>query len=313
MPDISIIIPAYNAENYLEATIQSVLKQEGVDWELLIVNDGSTDGTASMCDLYAEIDNRIRVVHQKNCGLSQSRNRGIQEISKDSTAVAFLDADDLYYPDTISTLWHSLKDIPQATVTYGAARFIDAAGDLYMPLRAESLSRNRLGVRGRRLEKWPIERPTELAVLFYQNPIWTPGQCLVRRAALDKVGGFDATISAVADWDMWTRLAHLGDLVYIDQVLLDYRRHDSNMSSGDELMRRDELTLRRKWINMPLLSKTDKQLIFYGYRLSERYFARQRIRFARECFTSRRFVTALKHLVHAIIRYCRSLINIILG
>ena len=79
MARISVIVPAYNAEGLISACIESVLAQQFTDWELIVVNDGSKDGTAALCDAYAEKDSRIRVIHQENGGVSAARNRGLSE------------------------------------------------------------------------------------------------------------------------------------------------------------------------------------------------------------------------------------------
>ncbi len=102
MPRVSVIMPAHNAEDYLEKSIGSVLAQRFTDWELLIVDDGSDDGTALICDGMAQRDGRIRVFHQENRGVSEARNRALDEAGGEY--IAFLDADDAYDRDFLITL-----------------------------------------------------------------------------------------------------------------------------------------------------------------------------------------------------------------
>ena len=102
MPRISVIVPAYNAEALISACIDSVLAQLFADWELIVVNDGSRDKTAALCDAYAEKDSRVRVIHQENGGVSAARNRGLSEASGE--LIAFLDADDTLVPVAFSVM-----------------------------------------------------------------------------------------------------------------------------------------------------------------------------------------------------------------
>ena len=102
MARLSIIIPAYNAQEYLNGCIESVLAQTYSDWELIIVNDGSKDNTASICDAAAEKDERIKIVHQNNSGVSAARNSGLDVATGE--LIAYLDADDALNPEAYTKL-----------------------------------------------------------------------------------------------------------------------------------------------------------------------------------------------------------------
>ena len=106
MPRLSIIVPVYNAEAVLDRALDSVLAQTFQDWELILVDDGSTDGSPALCDARAAADSRVRVFHQRNAGPSESRNRGLDAAG--GTYVAFLDADDALAPEAYETLFHAL-------------------------------------------------------------------------------------------------------------------------------------------------------------------------------------------------------------
>lgn len=102
MPNISVILPAYNAEKYIRQSVGSVLEQSCSDWELIIIDDGSTDGTPALCDELAASDGRIRVIHKENGGVSAARNDGLKIAT--GKKIAFIDADDAYLPETLETL-----------------------------------------------------------------------------------------------------------------------------------------------------------------------------------------------------------------
>ena len=103
---VSIIIPIYNVAAYIEESLESVINQTYCNLEILLVDDGSTDGSGKMCDEYEKRDSRIRVVHQDNRGLSAARNTGLNMMSGD--AVAFLDSDDALMPDYIEKMFATM-------------------------------------------------------------------------------------------------------------------------------------------------------------------------------------------------------------
>ena len=107
MPSISVIVPVYQAEQCLPACVESVLAQTFFNWELLLVDDGCTDGSPALCDGYAARDDRVRVFHQPNGGVSAARNTGLREARGEF--IAFLDADDQLEPRALETLWSMLE------------------------------------------------------------------------------------------------------------------------------------------------------------------------------------------------------------
>ncbi|MCX4372797.1 MAG: glycosyltransferase [Dysosmobacter sp.] len=105
MPGVSVIVPVYQAEKFLSACAESVTNQTFSDWELLLVDDGCTDGSGAICDALAAADSRVRALHQpQNAGVSEARNRGLREARGEY--VAFLDADDAFEPQTLEILWN---------------------------------------------------------------------------------------------------------------------------------------------------------------------------------------------------------------
>ena len=105
MPGVSVIVPVYQAEKFLSACAESVTNQTFSDWELLLVDDGCTDGSGAICDALAAADSRVRALHQpQNAGVSEARNRGLREARGEY--VAFLDADDTFEPQTLEILWN---------------------------------------------------------------------------------------------------------------------------------------------------------------------------------------------------------------
>ena len=102
MPLISVIVPVYNVEPYLDRCVRSILAQSYADWELILVDDGSPDRCPEMCDAYATKDKRIKVVHKSNGGLSDARNHGLNVATGDY--VLFVDSDDYIHPEMLRTM-----------------------------------------------------------------------------------------------------------------------------------------------------------------------------------------------------------------
>ena len=105
---ISIIAPVYQSERYLEILINSIINQTYLDWELLLIDDGSTDGSAEICDTYAQKDNRIRVVHKANGGVASARNKAMEMAGGEY--LAFADSDDWVEPDWLERLYTTARE-----------------------------------------------------------------------------------------------------------------------------------------------------------------------------------------------------------
>ena len=116
---ISIIIPVYNVKEYIKEAIESVINQTYKNIEIIIINDGANDGSEKICDEYSKIDSRIKLINQKNMGLSTARNKGLECITGEY--IAFLDPDDVYHPEMIEKAY---KAITQKNVDCVICNFI---------------------------------------------------------------------------------------------------------------------------------------------------------------------------------------------
>ena len=106
---ISVVVPVYNVEKYLNACMQSLVEQSFQSFEVIVVDDGSTDGSSQLCDAWAEKDNRITIIHQANGGLSHARNQGLSRATGEY--VYFLDSDDTIEPDTLEILYQTAQQL----------------------------------------------------------------------------------------------------------------------------------------------------------------------------------------------------------
>jgi glycosyltransferase involved in cell wall biosynthesis len=230
-PEISIVIPTHGGR-FLAATVASVRAQTLPGWELVIVDDGSRDGTAAVAAGLAAADARIRVVtHAHNRGIAAARNTGLAATTRTSRYVAFLDHDDLWTPDTLAVLRAALDArATTCAAAHGMADCIDDGGRTVPRPDVARAQQTRYGVDGGRIAVWAADRPTELANLAYRNCVVSVGSGLIHRASLDRVGGFDARAVPADDYDMWLRLSRLGGLAFVPRVVLRYRLHDARTS-----------------------------------------------------------------------------------
>src|SRR5215204_4071416 len=193
---VSVIMIFFNAEKFMDEAIQSVFAQSYLDWELILVDDGSRDASTQIAMTYANRNpNRVRYLAHpegQNRGMSASRNLGVQQARGDY--VAFLDADDVYLPEKLDRQVAILRKHPEAAMVYGATMhwysWTDKAED-----RERDLPR-KLGVSVDTL----IE-PPKLVILFLRHLAWTPGTCgvLIRRKAIEEVGGFEVDFRGVLE------------------------------------------------------------------------------------------------------------------
>lgn len=223
---VSVIIPAYNAAAFLAETIESVLAQTYTEFELIIVNDGSTDNTQRIAESYLN-DARVCCLHIKNAGVSAARNAGFAQ-SKGSL-VAFLDADDVWLPDNLLCKVKLLKQHPDAVLAHAPVEHIEANS-----LRTGVVNAGKGGQVLHELLSWK------------QTVVPGPSSILVRRTAIERVNGFDETLSTAADQDIFFRLAETGEFVMCSDVLSRYRLHPHNMHRNIARMERDHLQVYRK-------------------------------------------------------------------
>jgi glycosyltransferase involved in cell wall biosynthesis len=210
-----VVVPAFNAERYVVAALESALAQTSPVDEILVLDDGSTDATATRA---ACVSNKVRVISQANLGVSAARNRGIAEARGD--VLAFLDADDTWEPAKIERQLPLLNQTTDAV--HCAAVLIDSEG---RPI-------------GKKESSFP--RGVATGLLLFDSSV-TPSALVARTETLRRMGGFDTRLSTSADWDLAFRIAVRTGLGYVRDPLIRYRIHDSNMHADVSRMERDML------------------------------------------------------------------------
>jgi glycosyltransferase involved in cell wall biosynthesis len=204
---VSVIIPSFNSMAYLPDTLSSVLEQTFTDFEVLIIDDGSSDNIVQWA---SEItDPRVKLISQKNQGASAARNTGITQ--SQAEYIAFLDADDLWAPTKLEKQVRYLDDNPSIGVVHAWMFFVDKDGNStgrVIPSSSEGMIWKQL------LEKNTIACLT----------------VMVRRCCFDKAGLFDCSLRSVEDWDMWIRIAIHYPFAVIEEPLAYYRQRPNSKS-----------------------------------------------------------------------------------
>jgi glycosyltransferase involved in cell wall biosynthesis len=215
-PKVSLCIPAYQAEDYLQATIDSVLAQNYADMEIVVVDNNSSDGTRAI--LESIDDDRVRVVRNP-ATLSMADNFNLAVQLCQGTFVKLLCADDTLEPGCLAAQAAVLEDNPDVALVASQTDFIDDDGVLL--LRARGLR----GIVGRQ----SAQRVVRQVVRSGRNPIGAPVAAMFRRADFDRCGGFDGDLLFVMDMDLWVRLLRNGDFVGVPRALASFRvRTDSS-------------------------------------------------------------------------------------
>lgn len=212
MPKVTVIIATYNAIAYLPSTVDSVIQQTFTDFEVLIVDDGSTDETVEWVSKL--VDPRVRLISQANQGVAVARNQGI--MGAQGEYVAFLDADDLWEPTKLEKQVKCLEENPQVGLVNTSIVNIDEQGKPLGAVNAPDVEGNVL--------KYIVE----------ENLILCGSAPMVRRSCLEAVQGFDQKLMSAEDWDLWIRLAARYDFAVVREPLVLYRQHLNSKSNNIE-------------------------------------------------------------------------------
>jgi glycosyltransferase involved in cell wall biosynthesis len=217
---ISVVIPSYNAARFLPATLRSVLAQPGFALEVLVVDDGSSDGTPAL--LAAQFP-QVRLIRQRNQGVAVARNTGLAEARHDW--VAFIDADDIWLPGKLQAQWALLSSQREAQMCYTAwqvwhTQDIEPAADWLQALMDA-------GEAPEAAQRWQGASGWIYPELLRDCVVWT-STVLARRSLLQALGGFEPGLPVGEDYDLWLRASRLTPIVRVPRPLALYRHHGAN-------------------------------------------------------------------------------------
>ncbi len=206
IPDISVVMPVYNAERYVAEAIESILNQTFNNFEFIIIDDGSTDNSLKILKDYAHRDKRIRLVSRENKGLIKTLNEGVALAI--TPLIARMDADDISYSERFAKQIAFFKSHPDCGVVGSKVRFIDDNGD---PIISFPVKTNHQDIDGDHL-------------LGYGGAITHP-VAMFKKALFHSVKGYDEQFPHAEDLELWLRMAEVSQLANLPDILLDYRQH----------------------------------------------------------------------------------------
>jgi len=208
---VSVVIPCYNQSHFLGSAIKSILEQTYKNYEIIVVNDGSTDDTTTVASKLCDV---VRLIEQKNMGLAAARNAGLKESTGEF--IVFLDSDDKLLPRALEVGVKALRKYPDCAFVSGYCQHI-ASDESLLPF----------------IHQPQIENGTDhYQALLQNNYIWTPANAMFRRNVFETVSGFETSINPTADYDLYLRIARQFSIHQHGEVISEYRQHSASMSSN---------------------------------------------------------------------------------
>lgn len=233
-PEISVVMPVFNAEKFVKQAVESILKQTFTDFEFIIIDDGSTDLTAAILDLFSDA-RIVRINHKHNEGLVKSLNDGINQARGEF--IARMDADDISLPERFGLQYQYLQDHPEIGALGGNFSLIGADGQHIM---------NKEHPLSNQLIKWKM---------CFENPIQHP-TVMMRRDVVKNLNGY-RDFKASEDYDLWQRMSEITQLGNINQKILNYRHHGNNLTSSPNENRSSERNDIRERAIMSILGENE--------------------------------------------------------
>ena len=211
VPSISVLMSAYNSEKFISQAIESILNQSFSDFELVVINDGSTDKTKKILENYKKEDKRIKVYHQNNLGIAKTRNRLIEAAS--APYISWMDSDDISLATRLELQFSLLESAPEIVALGTGTELIDEDGAPICfwpaPKTHEEIDSWHMSGRGG-------------AIIFSSSTM--------RKKTLIDVGGFDENLTGAEDLSLFLKLAEVGELRNLNNTLLLYRQHIRSIS-----------------------------------------------------------------------------------
>jgi glycosyltransferase involved in cell wall biosynthesis len=234
MSRVSIITPAYNSLAFLPQTIDSVRAQTFQNWEHIVVDDGSTDGTAEVLRTRLQDEDRTWIICQQNAGQHAARNHGARLSDPESDYLLFLDADDMLAPEMLERMVSYLDNHPDAAMAHCQFRMIDESGspmaitDWHRDYGTKRFVPTRFSAR-----KLTPETPVTPFVSLYAGfHFIIPSISVIRRSVYDRLPPWNEHFGVNGDLNFFWRLALVGDIHFLDEELVFYRRHPEQISNS---------------------------------------------------------------------------------
>ena len=283
---VSVVIPCYNQARFLGEAIESVLSQSYPHFEVVVIDDGSTDNTSEVASRYPG----VRCIRQENRGLAGARNEGIRRTNGDY--LVFLDADDRLLPGALEVGLRELEAHPECAFVSGHCRFIGVDGN---PL--------------------PTPDPTPVDGDYYTALlrtcyVWTPAVVMYRRTYLEYARGFDTSVSPSADYDLYLRLSRQYQVRQHRELVAEYRRHGTNMTRDPaRMLAAESIVLRRQ--RAFLSGRTQRAAYRTGRHHNQQHFGQQLVEKAQTRIREGRWDRTTDDLLRLLLYYRIGLFSVV--
>ena len=242
-PKLGIVIAAYNAEKFLKKTIESIRSITYKNFVCVIVDDGSTDSTGKIAQSFTKVDSRFRFVSIENAGPCIARNAGFEHVDADAKYIVFTDADDVIFPATYEQFINMLEQSEEFVAVHGLGTFIDEVDQVDQTGAFERIGLARKKLSNGRVVALNNDEPTNFESLVLSSTVFPPGLVVHRKSILEKSGLFDPESRYAEDWDLLLRVSRFGNLQFVKEPVLYYRRHQSNVGVSPQV----PLACKRVW------------------------------------------------------------------
>lgn len=245
MARVGVITPCFNAERFIARTIESVLGQTFTDWDMVIVDDGSTDRTAEIAEQYAAGNPRVCMIRQDNGGVCSARNAGFAESARDSEYIVFLDHDDCLKPEMLAQMARYLDENPKVGIAHCAFEIVDERDRPAHDARDFA----RYAFDGKRLAAMAADCPeTPFEAIFWNCPM-IPSACMMRRLVYEQTPGWDEQFGqGNEDVDLFLHFSLLAPIHFVPQTLVRYRIHAGQASRRIMQQQSQQMRLYGKWL-----------------------------------------------------------------
>lgn len=235
---ISIVLPVYNAEHYVKDTIESIINQSYLNWELIVIDDGSIDRSADIISNYSSFDKRIKLYRQKNMGLAKTLNKGIS-LAK-SNYIARIDADDICKENRLTLQIRELVDNEDVVLVCSNVEYIDSGN-------------NTLGFSFSSTSTRKLKKKLEFGNVFFHPTV------MFKKDIALKVGGYDERLGKYfEDYMLWVKMLEFGNVSFLPNHLVKYRIHGDSISSNTPVQIKNFM---RKYYNLGYLDDVDYEAI----------------------------------------------------
>lgn len=228
IPKISVIMPVYNCSRYLEEALASLLIQTFRDFEVLAINDGSTDDSLKILEKFAKCDKRIRIINQDNSGIVKVLNRGINEAKAEY--IARMDGDDICFPNRFMDQIKLLDEHPEVVLAAGNFEVINENSEFLY-------------------KEFVIPNNGCIQRAFYLRNAIAHGSVMFRKPVVEKLGGYSEKFGPTEDMELWMRLLDEGDFVSTDSFIYKWRVNTQGLTSQNNKLSRaySQSHLTRRW------------------------------------------------------------------